>query len=106
MQVLGQGHPGADLVHAFIGMAEVFAQPQPGACFKPTAAQHPLHRFRPSALWIGEHRQGGRPFLQGAGEHVGIPAMQAHPAGVLPGAPDPGEGQLQRGRCRVKAESA
>ena len=85
-----------DQLHPFIGVAEVFAEPQVRAGLQPAAAQHLLHGDGAPLVRIRQHRQGCGSLLQGAGQDFGVPSVQAHPVGVLPGAPDAGEGQLQR----------
>ena len=103
-QVLRQGVSAGERQHSLAAVAQVFAEPDPVARLQSTAAENAPHRFSPALLRVGEHRQGRGSLLQERGQHIGIPAMQAHPAGVLPGAADAGKRQLQGGGGRMEAQ--
>ena len=104
MQILRQGRAWGDLLHPLIGVPEVFAEPQVCAGFKAAAAQHALHGAGATLVGVRQHRQGRRSFLQGAGQDLGAPSVQADPVGGLPAAADASEGQLQRCRGGMKSK--
>ena len=78
------------------------AAKQNALALESAAAQRRADILHSSSAWIGEHRQGGRPFLQPPGQGAGITAVQADPFGFLPGCAQAGEGQLHGGGCWVE----
>ena len=85
-------------------MAQPLAQPEGIGRLQPRGCQDPPHLLGATAARVGEHRQGRWSLLQGGGQGFGIAAVQADPAGVLPGAAEAGKGQLQRAGGGVKAQ--
>ena len=104
LQWLRQRSIRRDPQHPFVGMAEVFPQPELIAGLQTAAAQASAHGIGAAALGIGEHRQGPGSPLQLLGQRFRIASMQAQPTGVLPGTTDAGKGQLQAGGGGMKAQ--
>ena len=55
-------------------------------------------------MGVGEHGQGGGPLLQGRRQRFAVSAVEADPAGVLPGPADAGKGQLHRRWRRLEGQ--
>ena len=94
---LNQGPLRIEAPHQFLGVSEALAQPHPIGPLQAGGPQQGQHRLGTAAARIGKHRQGGGPPLQGSRQGLAIAAVQADPTGVLPGAANACEGQLQRG---------
>jgi hypothetical protein len=85
-------------------MSQPLAQPERIGRLQARSPQNPPHRVRATTAGISEHRQGRRSLLQLGGQGFALASVEADPAGVLPGATDPGEGELQGGGGRVEAQ--
>ena len=94
---LAQGQLRIEAPHPLLRVSEALAQPNPIGLLQAGSPQQGQHRLGTAAARIGKHRQGGGPPLQGGRQGLAISAVQADPTGVLPGATNASEGQLQRG---------
>ena len=100
-----QGGSGRQTLQTLRWMAKALRQPDLIGGLQPRSPQDAAHLGGSPPGRIGQHRQGGGPLLQPRRQGLGIAAVQADPCGVLPGAAQAGEGQLQGGGGRVEAEA-
>ena len=85
-------------------MAEIFTDPELIDGVQATRQQCAAHCLGSALIGIGQHGQSFGPFLQRLGQRLRGTAMQAHPGGVLPWAPEACKGELKRGGRGVEPQ--
>ena len=86
-------------------MPKPLTEPEAIGLLQTRGAQQLTHFFDPTAAGVGQDRQGLWPLLQARSQGAGITAVQADPSGVLPGARQTREGQLQGAGSRMKPQA-
>ena len=106
IEVCGQGRLRREPLHPFRRMPQPFAEPAGIGRLQPRGPQERAHGCGAALVGVGEHGQGGGALLQGCRQGCAVSAMEADPAGVLPGAADAGKGQLHRRGRRLEDQGS
>ena len=104
IKVHGGGLARSQSPDPLLGMSQPFANPAAIGGLQARGDQQAAHRIGSTGPRIAEHPKGRWSALKGSRQGFGVSAMQAHPAGVVPGATNPGEGELQGSGCRMKPQ--